>query len=86
MEKQMTPAEAWQDFMSAVWPSVRNSMTRNERREISTAQRDFEGKRNDRYGKPISLGPERIARLLERFAPGRYRVERHDPVFWVKIT
>lgn len=82
----MTPAEAWQDFMVEVWPLVRAGLNRNERREVSTAQRDFEGKRNDRSGKPITLGPERIARLLERFAPGRYRVERSDPVFWVKIN
>lgn len=68
--------EAWADFYEHVRPGIWAGLSRNERRDINTAQRDFEGLRRDRKGAVIVLGPERVANLLERFAPGRYGVER----------
>ena len=74
--------QAWQDFYEQVRPVIWENLSRNDRRDINTAQRDFLGQRRDRGGAVITLGPERVARLLERFAPGRYRVERVVR-FWV---
>lgn len=75
--------QAWQDFYLHVRPVIWDNLSRNYRRDINTAQRDFLGQRRDRGGAVINLGPERVARLLERFAPGRYGVERLVR-FWVE--
>jgi len=84
MEQQFMDAqEAWADFFEHVRPAIWAGLSRNERRDIDTAQRDFLGLRKDRHGAPVRLGADRVARLLERFAPGRYGVERVVR-FWVK--
>lgn len=83
MEQQFISArEAWADFFEHVRPGIWAGLSRNDRRDIHTAQRDFLGLRKDRHGASVRLGAERVARLLERFAPGRYRVERVVR-FWV---
>lgn len=77
----MNEREAWRDFYDHVRPEIWPTLSRNERRDINTAQRDFQGLRLDRSGATIRLGAERVARLLDRFAPGRYGVERRV-FFW----
>lgn len=77
----MDAREAWADFYERVRPDIWDGLTRNERRDISTAQRDYLGLRKDRYGTVVKLGDERVAKMLERFAPGRYGVERRVR-FW----
>lgn len=84
-QRFMGAQEAWADFYERVRPAIWSSLSRNERRDIHTAQRDFMGLRKDRHGSPIVLGAERVARLLDRFAPGRYGVERVVR-FWVVAT
>lgn len=79
----MDASEAWSDFYDHVRPDIWSGLSRNERRDINTAQRDFMGLRKDRRGEVIRLGPERVAKLLERFAPGRYGFEV-EVRFWVK--
>lgn len=61
---------AWRDFFDVVRPGIWGGLSRDERRTINTAERDFWGKR----GKV--LGSDRVEGLLGRFAPGRYVVER----------
>ena len=68
--------QAWRDFYDRVRPGIWGGLSRNERRDIGTAERDFHGKRLDRHGQPIRLGAARVARLLDRFAPGLYEVEQ----------
>lgn len=81
--KHMDAKEAWRDFFDNVRPNIWDGLTRNERRDINTAERDYNGLRRYPNGSAIQLGPERVARLLERFAPGRYGVE-YLVIFWVK--
>ena len=78
----MDAQEAWADFYERVRPAIWSGLSRNERRDIHTAQRDFLGLRKDRHGATVRLGADRVARLLERFAPGQYGVERVVR-FWV---
>lgn len=78
----MDAAAAWADFYERVRPEIWTDLTRNERRDINTAQRDFLGTRKDKNGVVLKLGAERVATLLERFAPGVYGVERRV-VFWL---
>lgn len=80
-KKYMDAATAWRDFFEHVRPDIWPDLTRNERRDINTAERDYNGLRKDKSGAVVKLGAERVARLLERFAPGRYGVERRV-VFW----
>jgi hypothetical protein len=78
----MDAAAAWLDFYERVRPDIWAGLTRNERRDINTAQRDYLGLRKGKDGVALKLGAERVATLLERFAPGRYGVERRV-VFWL---
>lgn len=80
-KKYMDSDAAWRDFFENVRPDIWPDLTRNERRDINTAQRDYKGLRKDRGGAVVKLGAERVAKLLERFAPGRYGVDRRV-VFW----
>lgn len=66
----MNERQAWRDFFDVVRPDIWAGLSRDERRTINTAERDFHGKR----GKV--LGVDRVVGLLGRFAPGRYMVER----------
>lgn len=68
MEKQLTPLEAFSDFLfwlenSGTW----NELTPAEKNRVITARRDRDGKRA-----PIKLGVERIKSILTSYAPGRY--------------
>lgn len=61
---------AWRDFYDHVRPTIWAGLSRDERRELNTAERDYLGKR----GK--SLGADRVEALLRRFAPGVYGFEK----------
>ena len=66
----MDHRQAWRDFYDNVRPGIWAGLSKNERRDISTAERDYHGKR----GKVLGAG--RVEGLLGRFAPGVYGVER----------
>ena len=77
MKKQLTPVEAFHDFL--IWVKVSGhwqSLTKQERNKVITARRDMEGKR-------AKLGEKRIKNILDTFAPGRYtwsvQVEINEP-------
>lgn len=66
MKKQLTPVEAFQDFL--IWVKASGHwqvLTKQERNKVITARRDMEGKR-------ATLGEKRIKNILDKFAPGRY--------------
>lgn len=67
---EMNERQAWRDFFDNVRPGIWAGLSREDRRTINTAERDYWGKR----GKV--LGADRVEGLLGRFAPGRYVVER----------
>lgn len=70
MENYMDHRAAWRDFYDRVRPGIWAGLSRNERRDLQTAERDYKGLR----GK--ALGPDRVERLLEKFAPAVYGSER----------
>lgn len=70
MEKQLSPGEAFADFLIWVKASGKwDSLTKEQRNRIITARRDYEGKRG------LTLGTGRIKDILKSYAPGRYRFE-----------
>lgn len=70
MEKQLTPAEAFADFLKWVHESgTWGNLDTAERNRIITARRDAEGKRG------IKLKDTRIRAILNDYAPDRYRFE-----------
>lgn len=72
----MDERQAWRDFYDVVRPDIWPGLSRKDRRDVNTAERDFHGRRLDRKGQVIRLGADRVERLLGRLAPGRYVVER----------
>ena len=79
-DERMTPAEAFKDFLAWVHESGKwETLSKQDRNRIITAQRDLEGKRGGRY----RLGVERIYDILTTFSPGRYTfrgcVTRNEP-------
>lgn len=77
MTNIMDERAAWRDFYDQVRPVIWAGLSRKDRRDVNTAERDFyERRRDGRTGKLIKLGPERVARLLERLAPGVYVIEK----------
>ena len=76
METQLTPLEAWEHFYTTVKPGIWKHLDNRQRNEIIIAQRDALGLRRDaRTGKTVSLGVNRIARILARYAPTIYKVQ-----------
>ncbi len=60
MKKQLTPEQAWQDFLDNVFPSVEGRKSRLDvLRAISHQRRSL-------------LGHKRIERILNDYAKGRY--------------
>lgn len=70
MEKQLTPLEAFADFLIWVKASGRwADLNKAHRNRIITARRDADGKRG------LPLGVARIRSILNDYAPERYRFE-----------
>ena len=67
--------QAWQDFTKNVKPGIWKSLTYAERNAIQQAEKDFLNRRIDIRGKPVNLGMDRVKRILEQYAPGRYEIE-----------
>jgi hypothetical protein len=63
MEHTLTPLEAWDNFVEHVIPTLPKPIPR----EIQHARYSREGR-----GTYKPLGKDRIKRLLEKYAPGRY--------------
>lgn len=72
----MDHRQAWRYFFDVVRPGIWARLSRAERRNVNTAERDYHEKRRDRNGRVIKLGPERVARIMERLAPDIFEVER----------
>ena len=70
MKKQLTPAEAFADFLKWVKSSgTWSTLTKEQKNRIITARRDADGKRG------IDLKTTRIRAILNDYAPARYRFE-----------
>lgn len=72
----MDERAAWRDFYDNYLPSIRKGLSRKDAQAIDTAERDYHGLRKNAHGKYYSLGPDRVGRMLNRLAPGRYEVEK----------
>lgn len=70
----LTPLEAWDDFYLNF---ERAGRTPNE---IAVAEHTRRG-RHVVNGKAKTLGAKRIRRLLEKYAPGKYRYHDGQPYF-----
>ena len=69
MEKQLTPLEAFNDFLEWVkYSGTWSQLTPSQKNRIITARRD----RDEKRGEAMALGNLRIKRLLTEYAPGRY--------------
>lgn len=78
MERHLTPAQAWAHF----WENNRPTPIPNE---LSVAHRAFQGYASRRSGSPIRLGAKRIARLLDKYAKGKYEfIEPAEGYFLLK--
>ena len=83
-ETPLTPSEAWKHFWENVKPTIWTDLDNKQKNRLITAERDSRGLRKDnRSGKALNLGPDRIEKLLTEFADGHYRIEKHI-VFYVK--
>lgn len=70
--KMLTPTECWEDFWEW-YKTVRPARMPNELAVADLTHKGEVTKTNSR-GEivQVRLGPDRIARLLEKYAPGRY--------------
>lgn len=66
-EQTITPLQAWDDFLE--YARQTGLQLGND---VSQAKRDRKGGRKTRRGTVVQLGAERIERLLNKYAPGRY--------------
>jgi len=66
-EKRLTPLEAWDEFYKNYKCDgpIPN--------ELVVAQATHNGNQKNKSGKAKNLGVARIARLLEKYAPGKYQ-------------
>jgi len=72
---KMDHRAAWRDFVDNVLPEIRKDLNRKQLQAIDTAERDFHGRRLKKSGEPYALGVDRVAKLLNDLAPGRYEME-----------
>ena len=73
-KKHLTPLEAWADFYL--------NYKESKPAELYIAQQTSEGRvLQPKSGKPKVLGPLRIARLLNKYAPGQYDFHEGSPYF-----
>jgi len=71
----MTPAEAWQDFWENHRPTIWKDLSVKTKRDLYTANYAASGR--DKYG----LGMDRMARIFNDLAPGRYVVETKTVIY-----
>jgi hypothetical protein len=79
MKEHLTPSEVWLEF----WTNVGSQMKPIEN-ELHQADRTFRGevKRKSKKGvRVVTLGADRIKRLVEKYAPGRYEYHEGEPYF-----
>ena len=74
-KKRMTPLEAWEDFYNKF------KCEGNTPGELIVAHATAKGKQKQKNGKPKHLGPLRIRRLLDKYAPGQYDFHEGSPYF-----
>lgn len=80
--QKITQAEAWQDFYTYIrQPGQWSNLTNAEKNRVIIADTDNKGKRAGRGGRPRSLGFERLRRILEQYAPGRYRFNIEESIY-----
>lgn len=80
--QKITQAEAWQDFYTYIREPQRwAGLTDAEKNRIIVANTDNAGRRAGRGGRPRSLGFDRLRRILEAYAPGRYRFQIEESVY-----
>jgi len=73
-KKHLTPLEAWDDFYK--------NYKESKPSELYVAQKTYEGKAfQPKSGKVKQLGPLRIRRLLDKYAPGQYEFHEGSPYF-----
>lgn len=85
MEEKLTPAEAWANFFEWIQAAERwAKLSYAQRNRLIIADRDSRGERKRVSGTVYSLGVERMEKILNEFAPGRYRFERHTDIFLMK--
>jgi len=75
-KKHLSPLEAWDEF-------YRNFKCDGKTPgELIVAQATRNGKQvQPKSGKPKELGAKRIARLLDKYAPGEYEFHEGSPYF-----
>lgn len=79
MKRQhLTPAQAWADFEKTILPGIK-APDANLRKAIQTGKGKVV-----RAGKAVALGPRRIKRLLDQYAPGVYEFHDGEPYFTKK--
>lgn len=73
----MTQNEAWNDFWNNVRPAIWQDLKTADRNTLQQARRAAEGKVKDGKGRAVPLGIRRLKRILDTYAPGRYRFETY---------
>lgn len=73
-KEHLTPLEAWADFYE--------NYKGKKPSELYVAQKTYEGKAyQPKSGNVKQLGPQRIRRLLDKYAPGQYDFHEGSPYF-----
>ena len=73
-KKHLSPVEAWDDFYT--------NFVGKKSDELYVAQATRKGDvKQPKSGKPKTLGPLRIRRLLDKYAPGQYDFHEGSPYF-----
>lgn len=73
--QRLSPAEAWADFELTILPGIK-SPDANLRKAIQAGRGNVL-----RAGKVVPLGPNRIRKLLYKYAPGVYEFHEGEPYF-----
>ena len=80
-EKQLTPVEAWEEF----WSNYMANKPVRIPNELEVAHLTHSGRISAQWGKDKTkkkkLGPLRIRRLLDKYAPGQYEFHEGSPYF-----
>jgi len=74
MKEKLTPMQVWQDFETTVLPDIKSKPAEIRKAQQTARKTGIAGKGN--------LGADRIRRIVEKYAPGRY--EFHYEYFTLK--